>query len=314
LLHDVEGVQPFLRPLPGVAGRRRCREGAPRHDRSQRVHRGLVTFVFALPSWLAFALLLAFPFIYTIGLAFTQSTLGEPFAEWAGLGNFYAALTTQAFAGSLPRTIMFAVSAAVIELLLGTLIALLLQVRGKGLGVAGTILLLPMVTPPIMVGVAWQMLLAPAGGGLTMLWSALGIPGFNAFGTDTLALLSLVLIEAWQWTPFVILMVYLALLTVDQELIEASRLDGANARWRFRSAIYPSIAPVMLTVLIQRMSGIRWRMSHRRLILLKEWVSTPLHAPDQTEPHPPCLRLRPRGSAFQPLGGRKSRLLSMAAA
>jgi hypothetical protein len=69
-----------------------------------------------------------------------------------------------------------------------------------------------------------------------------------------------------------------------------------------------------LAALIQRMSGIRWRMSHKSLILLKEWVSTPLQSPDQTEPHPPCLKLRPRRSAFQPLGGRKSLRLSMAGA
>jgi hypothetical protein len=69
-----------------------------------------------------------------------------------------------------------------------------------------------------------------------------------------------------------------------------------------------------LAALIHRMSGIRWRVSHKRLILLKDWVSTPLQSPDQTEPHPPCLKLRPRRSTFQPLGGRKSLRLSMAGA
>ena len=211
--------------------------------------------VFALPSWLALILLLAFPFAYTVALSLTQSTLGEPFADWAGLDNFRTALTTQAFTGSLIRTIVFAVSAAVLEIALGILIALALQARGAGFGAIGTILLLPMVTPPIMVGVAWQMLLAPAGGGLTALWTVLGVPGFNAFGTETLAFASLVLIEAWQWTPFVILMVYVALLGVDRELVEASTLDGANAWRRFRAVIYPTIAPVVLGVLLLRILG-----------------------------------------------------------
>ena len=112
-----------------------------------------------------------------------------------------------------------------------------------------------MVTPPIMVGVAWQMLLAPAGGGLTALWAALGIPGFNAFGTETLAFESLVLIEAWQWTPFVVLMIHVALLGIDRELVEASTLDGANAWRRFRAVIYPTIAPVVLSVLVLRILG-----------------------------------------------------------
>jgi uncharacterized membrane protein YedE/YeeE len=70
----------------------------------------------------------------------------------------------------------------------------------------------------------------------------------------------------------------------------------------------------MLAALIQRISGIRWRMSLKRLILLKDWVSRPFHSPDQTERHPPCSTLRPRRSAFQPSGGRKSLRLSMVGA
>jgi hypothetical protein len=69
-----------------------------------------------------------------------------------------------------------------------------------------------------------------------------------------------------------------------------------------------------LAALIHGMAGIRWRMSHKRLILLKDWVLRPLHSPDHAEPHPPCPRLHLRRSVFQPSGGRNSQRLSMAAA
>jgi multiple sugar transport system permease protein len=184
--------------------------------------------------------LLAFPFIYTIGLSVTHSTLGLPF---------------QAFTGSLWRTTAFALLAATLEVVIGVAIALVLEARGSGFGVIGTILLLPMVTPPVMVGVAWQLLLAPAGGGLTVLWKALGIPGFDAFGTGLSAFVTLVLIEVWQWTPFVILLVYVALLGVDREQIEAATLDGANLWHRFTAVIYPAIAPITLGVLLLRILG-----------------------------------------------------------
>jgi multiple sugar transport system permease protein len=234
--------------------RRRRRDAIRATDRVRsRSHR--VHGAFALPTYAALTILLAFPFVYTVALALTHSTLGEPFAGFAGLENFQLALESEAFMGSLTRTAVFALSAAVLEVGIGVAVALLLQARGAGFGAIGTILLLPMVTPPIMVGVAWQMLLAPAGGGLTGLWAAFGAPGFNAFGTENAAFISLMLIEVWQWTPFVVLMVYVALLGVDREQIEASMLDGANLWRRFRAVIYPAIAPVTLSVLLLRILG-----------------------------------------------------------
>jgi multiple sugar transport system permease protein len=199
--------------------------------------------------------LLVFPFIYTICLAITHSTLGMPFQAFTGLNNFRQALETDAFTGSLWRTTAFAVLAAALEVIVGVAIALVLHARRTGFGVIGTILLLPMVTPPIMVGVAWQLLLAPAGGRLAALWKVLGIPGFDAFGTGLSAFITLLLIEVWQWTPFVILLVYAALLGVDREQLEAVTLDGANVWHRFVAVIYPAIAPITLGVLLLRILG-----------------------------------------------------------
>jgi multiple sugar transport system permease protein len=237
-----------------VASARDKRAVTRRADAGRSRLRG-VPGAFALPTYAALAILLAFPFVYTVALALTQSTLGEPFAGFAGLENFRQALDSVAFTGSLTRTAVFAISAAMLEVVIGIGVALLLDARGAGFGLIGTILLLPMVTPPIMVGVAWQMLLAPAGGGLAGLWIALGAPGFNAFGGENAAFISLVLIEVWQWTPFVVLMVYVALLGVDREQIEASTLDGANLWHRFRAVICPTIAPVTLSVLVLRILG-----------------------------------------------------------
>ncbi len=226
-----------------------------RSFRSRKPRKPHASLVFAGPTIAAMGVLLAFPFIYTIGLSVTHSTLGLPFQAFTGFENFRQALETEAFTGSLWRTTAFALLAATLEVVIGVAIALVLEARGSGFGVIGTILLLPMVTPPVMVGVAWQLLLAPAGGGLTVLWKALGIPGFDAFGTGLSAFVTLVLIEVWQWTPFVILLVYVALLGVDREQIEAATLDGANLWHRFTAVIYPAIAPITLGVLLLRILG-----------------------------------------------------------
>ena len=214
-----------------------------------------VPVTFAAPSIVALGLLLAYPLLYTVALALTHSTLGRPFMAPAGFANFGEALRSQAFIGSLARTTIFAVGAALLEVGLGVGVALVLHARGTRFGIIGTVLLLPMLTPPVMVGVAWQLLLAPAGGGLTGLWSLLGVPGFNAFGTATSAFVSLLLIEVWQWVPFVVLLVYVALLGVDQEQLEAAMIDGAGLWRRFTAVVYPAIAPVLLSVLLLRLLG-----------------------------------------------------------
>jgi multiple sugar transport system permease protein len=208
-----------------------------------------------MPTFAAMSLILVFPFAYTIVLSLSRSTLGMPFQAFSGLANFRQALETDAFTGSLWRTTAFALLAAMLEVVIGVAVALVLHARGTRFGILGTILLLPMVTPPIMVGVAWQLLLAPAGGGLTALWNLLGIPGFDAFGTGLAAFITLVLIEVWQWTPFVILLVYVALLDVDREQIEAATLDGANVWHRFTAVIFPAIAPITLGILLLRILG-----------------------------------------------------------
>ena len=120
-----------------------------------------------MPTFAAMSLILVFPFAYTIVLSLSRSTLGMPFQAFSGLANFRQALETDAFTGSLWRTTAFALLAAMLEVVIGVAVALVLHLRGTRFGILGTILLLPMVTPPIMVGVAWQLLLAPAGGGLS---------------------------------------------------------------------------------------------------------------------------------------------------
>jgi hypothetical protein len=97
----------------------------------------------------------------------------------------------------------------------------------------------------------------------------------------------------------------------------AAEIGGASYRIHAMRINLDTLEPDVrddLAALIQRMSGIRWRVSHKQLILLKDWVSRPFHSPDHAEPHPPCPILRLRRLAFQPSDGRKSSRLSMVVA
>ncbi|MEU1784998.1 sugar ABC transporter permease [Streptomyces sparsogenes] len=207
----------------------------------------------AAPSVAFLAVFAAYPLVYVIGLACTDSTLARPLQRWTGFDNFRTALESQSFTGSLWRSVLFAVLAAAVQLVLGTALALLLRARARRPGLLGTLLLLPLVTPPVMVGVAWKLLLAPVGGALNGALHAVGLPGANPLGSSTGAFVTLVVIDSWQWTPFVMLLVYAALLGVPDDLREAAALDGAG-RWRtLHSIVLPYIEPTLLSVLLLKL-------------------------------------------------------------
>ncbi|MDQ7907528.1 sugar ABC transporter permease [Phytohabitans sp. ZYX-F-186] len=234
---DVAAPQ-ATRPVPRGPDRQ-----GPRRRRA-----GRVPFWLAVPSLGGLAVLLAYPTIYLVGLAFTRSSLARPLQQWSGFDNFVEANRSLAFNGSLVRSVVFALAGSLLQVALGTGLAVLLRARGPRLGAAGTLLLLPLVTPPVMVGVAWKLMLAPVGGSFAGVWSALGVPGFNPLGSGPGAFTTLLLIDAWQWTPFVTLLVFAALLGVDGELLEAAQLDGAGAWRSFRSVVWPAILPTVLAV------------------------------------------------------------------
>jgi multiple sugar transport system permease protein len=212
---------------------------------SQRVPRWL-----AAPAIAGVALLLVYPTIYLVALALTKSSLAKPLNHFTGLDNFAGAFASPAFTPSLWKSTIFAVVVALVTTLLGLGIALLLRHRGGGFGVVGALFLLPLVTAPVLVGVAWKLLLAPVGGGLANLFKAIGMEGFNPLGFGVGAFVVLLVIHVWQWTPFATLIAFAALGVVRPELLESALIDGATAWRSFTTVTWPAIAPSIWAVAV----------------------------------------------------------------
>ncbi|MCI9886936.1 sugar ABC transporter permease [Micrococcales bacterium 31B] len=205
--------------------------------------------------------MLAVPTVYLVALALTQSSLARPLRAWVGLDNFTKAAASLGFGDSLWKSVLFAVLGAALQMALGTLIALALRSRGErrgGLGLVGVLLLLPLITPPVIVGTLWKLLLAPEGGWFASLLAPLGVEQFNPLGSPVSAFASLLVVDTWQWTPFVALLVYASLLGLDVEIFEAAALDGASA-WRgFTHIALPLLSPALLSVaLIKTVLGLK---------------------------------------------------------
>lgn len=204
----------------------------------------------ALPAVAGLLLFLVYPTGYLIALALTHSSLAHPLRSFSGADNFSSALSSAAFVPSLARSTVFAVLATVATTTLGLALAVLLRARGTKFGVVGALLLLPLVTAPVLIGVAWKLLLAPVGGGFAQAFSAIGLGGFNPLGSGVGAFLVILLIHVWQWTPFAVLISFAALGVVRPELLESARIDGAGTWKTFTTVVWPAIAPTQWAVAV----------------------------------------------------------------
>jgi multiple sugar transport system permease protein len=198
----------------------------------------------------------AFPLLYLVAASLSKSSLGKPFQSFVGLANYAEALRDTVFLGALGRSVLLALPVALMQLVLGTAIALLLLnlTRRRGF-LARTLILLPLMTPPVMVGIAWKLLLAPSGGLVNSLLLRLGLfsEPVSFLGQSPLALLMIAVTEIWQWTPFVILLVYAALLGLPREVLEAARVDGATPLQALRRVVLPLLWPALAAVLLIRL-------------------------------------------------------------
>ena len=203
----------------------------------------------------AFGLLLVSlgPAHKALALAFTHSTLGQPLSKWSGFANFEPLVTEPEFGLTLLRTMLFALPVSLIQLSLGLAIALLLQALRQGQFVR-SLILLPLMTPPLLVGVAWKLLLAPAGGLLSgiLLRSGWLSEPVSLLGSNIWAMPAVMLADSWQWLPFVVLLCFAALQTLPSDVYEAAALEGASVRSVFLKLTLPLLAPALIGIFLLR--------------------------------------------------------------
>lgn len=197
----------------------------------------------------------AYPLVYLVTLSFSRSDLGQLFQRFVGWDNFEWTLTSTIFPRSLLNTTFFAIIASALQLAIGLAIAYLLYHNVRRGRFVRAVILLPLMTPPVMVGIAWKLLLDPSGGWINglLLRSGLIERPISFFGDATLAFPSIMLADTWQWTPFVIILCFAALQTLPQDVLEAAALDGAYGRTIFWRVTLPILAPMLVAIFLLRL-------------------------------------------------------------
>ncbi len=196
----------------------------------------------------------AWPLMRTIWLSVTSATIGGEPAEWVGLGNYWAAITNQAFQESLGRTLYFTVTSVSLELALGLLVGLMLNQKFTGRAFARALLVLPWALPTIVNAMMWRLIDGPEYGALNALLTQIGVlDDYRSWlGDPGVAMEMVILADVWKNYPFIALIVLAALQTVPEDLYEAARLDGAGAWTRFMNVTLPGIVGPLSVAIVLR--------------------------------------------------------------
>lgn len=210
--------------------------------------------LFPLPAIIFIGLLMVFPVLYTLYLSFTNWNLTSGMdPSFVGLNSYLRVFSEPRFLHALGRTFTFTAFAVAFEVVLGVAIALILNRAFVGRGFAKLLLLLPLVATPVAVGIVFNLFYDPTIGLLNFALNALGLPQGRWVSSEDTVIASLVLVDVWQWTPMITLIVLAGLAGLSEEPVEAARVDGASEWQILRYVTIPMVMPVILTATILRL-------------------------------------------------------------
>jgi multiple sugar transport system permease protein len=213
-----------------------------------------------VPILLLLAVLSLFPFFYIVWMSLnTVSLINGISFDFSGLANWTRMFTDEIVGAAWARAALYFVATVGLEMVLGVAIALLVHELVWGQNLVLSLILLPMFMAPVIVGLLGRFLTDSSYGLYAYVLRELGIFESDILGTASSALPAVILMDVWEWTPLIVLIVLAGLASVNQYVIEAAKVDGANYLERLRYIVAPSIAGVVIVALLVRsMDAIRY--------------------------------------------------------
>jgi multiple sugar transport system permease protein len=213
-----------------------------------------------LPALILLAALSIFPFLFIVWMSFNEvSPIGGLSFEWAGLENWVNLFTDPNVRSSWATSAIYFVATVGIEMILGIAVALLVHELVWGKNLALSLFLMPIFIAPVIVGLLGRFLVDPTYGLYAWVLNTMGIFTKNILGSGESALIAVILMDVWEWTPLVTIIVLAGLSSMPEEVIEAARVDGASYWQRLRHIVMPLISGVVIVALLVRsMDAIRF--------------------------------------------------------
>lgn len=209
--------------------------------------------LFVLPGLLTLLLIIIFPLLFTIRVSFSGWNVSNPQMDFIGGANYVRMWHDSRFWAANLRLILLAGGTVAIQYALGFGLALLVwrQVRGRRFW--RVLFLVPMMTTPVVMAAIWQMIFHESLGPVNDLLGKVGVGPVHWLTESGPALTALMIVEVWQWTPFMFLLMLAGLLSLPKEPFMAAAIDGAGAWRTFRKVTFPLLAPVSVSAIIIRL-------------------------------------------------------------
>lgn len=210
--------------------------------------------LFIIPTVLLLILMNVFPLIYSLYLSFTEySAINPTPPKWVGLENYRDVLSNNLYWHNFAVTGRYALISVSLQMVVGFGLAMLLKEKFKGSGILTTLILIPMMLSPAVVGAFWKNIFNPS----------IGIfdPMIGYSNPDTapewlanpdLALWAIIIVDVWMWSPFVMLLSLAGLSAIPEYLYEAAAIDRASAWFQFRRITLPQVMPLLLIAVLFR--------------------------------------------------------------
>ncbi len=220
------------------------------------MHAGERRFALLLtaPGLLVLLLTTTAPLIYLIWSSFQTINLAMPFLDgFAGIDNYIQMWDDARYWHAIGLTGIYTVTSVSLQIIIGLGLALLVMQIPAGQWLFRIVAILPIVLAPVVVGLFWRtLMLAPNFGLLDYLIQRLGFEQVNWLGAPVPALISVIMIHTWQWTPFAFLVLLASLAALPPDVYEAARIDRANPLQRFWYITLPLLRPAIIIVVIMR--------------------------------------------------------------
>ena len=219
----------------------------------RRRSRSLLPYLLSLPALLACIGILV-PFFTAVGYSLQRYNLATPYTRaFIGLENYLDLFTDSAFWHTIRVSLLYTLLTVGIELLLGLSVAMLLVRRTLVNQVMSVLLILPLMTAPAIAALMWKLMTNPNFGILSYLVSQAGFTDFRWASSPATALLTVVLVDVWVYTPFMIVLLLAGLRALPRQPFEAAALDGVPASFVFFRITLPMLAPYIITAVLFRM-------------------------------------------------------------
>lgn len=215
----------------------------------------LLAIQFHLPAFLALTLITLVPLLYTFRLSFYDYKLSEKGSKdvFVGLQNYVTLFQDEQFLNSLFRTFVFMVCAVALEVLIGIFLALALNAIPKVKRLFTSMILIPMMVAPLVIGLMFNFFINPQFGLYVWLVNTLHLPLPTILTSDSLtAMIVVIIMDVWEWAPYLGLVFLAGLQSISGEYYEAAMADGASDRQIFRHITLPLMKPVLTVGILLR--------------------------------------------------------------